>query len=128
MAMVKDDGSIMYSNKALAKLLEYETLPDNQKSQYSQVGVKSDPSQAARKMLESVKIKKYEAIADGDVNPAMSPRSQPSSSVWDYITKKSEGATYEIVAPPTIPIVTKPIRKNDSPNITATGNDGFHSN
>ena len=42
MAIVKDDGSIMYSNNSLAKLLEYETQPNVSASHYSQVGVKSD--------------------------------------------------------------------------------------
>jgi len=43
MAIVKDDGNIMYSNKALAQLLEYKPQNDGESNNYSQVGVKSDP-------------------------------------------------------------------------------------
>lgn len=51
MAIVKDDGNIMYSNNSLAKLLDYETMPNVSSSHYSQVGVKSDPAEQTQKML-----------------------------------------------------------------------------
>jgi len=42
MAIVKDDGTIMYSNNSLAKLLDYETQPSVSASHFSKVGVNAD--------------------------------------------------------------------------------------
>ena len=47
MAILKDDGSIMYSNQSLTRLLEYENGQqggDKDSKNYSKVGVKDDPS------------------------------------------------------------------------------------
>ena len=102
MAIVKDDGSIMYSNNSLAKLLEYETQPNVSASHYSQVGVKSDPAEQTQKMLQNVKIKKYEQQENETFErPLASDRNAIlNNSVWDFITKNSTGATYEVTNAP----------------------------
>ena len=100
MAIVKDDGSIMYSNNSLAELLEYKTLPNSSSSKaYSQVGVKSDPSTQTMKMLQNVQIKKYEQD-EGDyaLDSARGPAggSNNKNSVWDFITKNTQRGFYEV--------------------------------
>ena len=101
MAIVRDDGSIMYSNHSLAKLLECETQPSATAGQYSQIGVKFDPSLQAKKMLENVKIKKYKLQSDLFDKPVQERSSHNTDdSVWDFIAKNDDGATYEVTQSP----------------------------
>ena len=66
MAILKDDGTIMYSNDSLARLLDCEVLPKTATNSYSQVGVKTDFAGQTKQMLESVRIKKYDYDFDYD--------------------------------------------------------------
>ena len=66
MAILKDDGTIMYSNDSLAKLLDCDFLPSTAQNNFSTVAVKSDHAKETQKMLENVRIKKYELDLDFD--------------------------------------------------------------
>jgi PAS domain-containing protein len=101
MAIVKDDGSIMYSNKSLARLLESESQP-NVTSNYSTVGVQSDHSLQTKKMLEGVRIRKYEANQNSYEKHLTEETRVSQHSVWDFISKNNDGATYEITTTPPI--------------------------
>jgi len=59
-AIVKDDGSIMYSNDSLARLFDSDVLPRTNASHYSKVGITADHADQARKMLENVRVRHHE--------------------------------------------------------------------
>lgn len=101
MAIVKDDGSIMYSNDSLARLFECDALPKTKTTNFSQVGIKSDHSYQAKLMLENVKIRQHAyEDAEREIKPIIKDREKPDHSVWDFITKNYDGATYEIMKSP----------------------------
>jgi len=94
MAIVKDDGSIMYSNRSLARLLECDSQPNVNASNFSTVGIKSDHSLQTKKMLESVRIRKYEVDQNSYEKLVTEETSVNNHSVWDFISKNNDGATY----------------------------------
>lgn len=51
----------MYSNDSLARLLEQEALPKMSASHYAaKVGITDDHANLARRMLQSVRVRKHE--------------------------------------------------------------------
>ena len=51
-------------------------------------------------MLENVRIKRYEYSEDFNEKPLTSERGGGNHTVWDYITKNNDGATYEVIPSP----------------------------
>ena len=97
MAILKDDGSVLYSNDSLARLFECETLPKTNTSSPSKVGINNDHALQARKMLEGVRIKQHEF--DAELKHA-ADKTANDQSVWDFVAKNCDGATYEILTSP----------------------------
>ena len=59
-AIVKDDGSIMYSNNSLARLFECDVLPKMNASHFAKVGISDDHAELARKMLQNVRVRHHD--------------------------------------------------------------------
>ena len=82
--MIREDGTIQYSNPALAQLLDLEQTSDekseiNMMSSFSRRGSASD-SISLKSKLEMTKIAKW-------VPPELGvpAKSQHSESIWDWI-------------------------------------------
>jgi len=123
MAIVKDDGNIMYSNKSLARLLEQDQQTNTSASNFSSVGVKTDVSLLSKKILEGVRIKKYEVASDFFEKP---DSSDSSYSVWDFIAKNSNGATFQITTPPVT--ADNRLQRNENQEETKVALDNLTAN
>ena len=103
-AIVKDDGSIMYSNDSLARLFECDVLPRMNASHFSKVGISDDHAEQARKMLQNVRVRHHEQ--DPGLEPARPHQVQETDkkeySVWDFLTKNVDGATFEVLQSPSV--------------------------
>ena len=99
-AIVKDDGNIMYSNDSLARLFECDALPRMSASQYAaKVGTSNDHADLARKMLQNVKVRPHDE--EGAVVLARD-KAAKDHSVWDFLVKNKSGATFEVLQSPVI--------------------------
>lgn len=97
MAMIKDDGSVMYANKSLTRILEIPELPAQGKEQHSQVCVSEDQGLNTRKALERTHIKKYDMRQATEMTPAPTPDAPDErQSVWQFVIRNQDGATFEL--------------------------------
>ena len=92
-AMIREDGNIEYSNKSLSKLLDLDTFAGqgedkDESSLFAHIAKKPD-NLTIKNMLEQTKIKKWSVDSTSQVK-------SPTSSVWDFIAKNEEGATFEL--------------------------------
>ena len=90
--MIREDGNIEYSNKSLSKLLDLDTFAGQgedkeEREIFANIEKRTD-NLTIKTMLEQTKIMKWSAD--------LSQGKSPTSSVWDFIAKNEEGATFEL--------------------------------
>ena len=91
----------MYSNDSLARLFDCDTLPKMSASHYAaKVGTTDDHADLARKMLQNVRVRQYEQ--EGAKSARNVAAAKDHASVWDFLVKNQEGATFEIMQAPAI--------------------------
>ena len=97
MAMIKDDGSVMYANKSLTRILEIPELPAQGKEQHSQVCVSEDQGLNTRKALERTHIKMYNMRQTTQATFAQTPDAlDEHQTVWQFVFHHQGGAMFEL--------------------------------
>ena len=130
MAIVKDDGTILYSNDSLAKLFECDALPKTSLATFSKSGVKSEHGVQAKKMLENVEIRKhvYQDDDSGEIKAILVDQERKNHSVWDFVAKNFDGATFELIKTPMYQYQVAEEQKQLISNEAPIENYGLHAN